>query len=423
MTCTVHKEDVCLKIEICGKEIFLTEFRVDDVDLQEFLHSFTDGDGKLPSDFEQLKREGHYLIHGDTQRRFCLKEREVYLKDTMENLLAKSLCYFSDMPVSYAVHVKASGRADITVLDNKRLAMEIKEKQVRGKSITVRYKDGTVDKGALKTEKYIKGPFGEKVSTVHYACVADSLLQMSRKVYALSYEAENERSLSAAVREAHRKRERSLPVKTKRFFRSWLEDIKLLPAIRQSNFLYAMPDEDRISKFKDLMKKEGYIRITPELAGQAKKFKLPRYFLKNSGTIGYAHSMSPEPWDKKDTLFLMKKEWAKMLDILIHEKPVQCSRELLTAMKVEAKYEASRGKNKKDAVTFSLIAGKLACFLEAADSHNLTHIFRGQAKDWVLPEFLSASEKDKLAEMYRLPERENSIVADRSAHYLDAAAR
>jgi len=126
---------------------------------------------------------------------------------------------------------------------------------------------------------------------------------------------------------------------------------------------------------------------------------------------------------KKDTLFLMKKEWAKMLDILIHEKPVQCSRELLTAMKMETKFEATKAKNGKNAVTFTAIENKLACFLEAADSHNMTHIFRGQTKDCVLPDFLSASEKEKLAEMYRLPERENSIVADRNARYLDVAGR
>lgn len=83
-----------------AEEVILTEFRVNDVELQDFLYSFTDGDGKLPSDFEQLKREGHYLIHGDAERSFCLKEREVYLKDTMENLLAKSICFFSNMPVS-----------------------------------------------------------------------------------------------------------------------------------------------------------------------------------------------------------------------------------------------------------------------------------------------------------------------------------
>ncbi|MBD5462688.1 MAG: hypothetical protein HDR24_06455 [Lachnospiraceae bacterium] len=401
----------------------MTEFRVSDVDLQEFLHSFTDGDGKLPSDFEQLKREGHYLIHGDTERSFCLKEREIYLKDTMENLLARSICFFSNMPISYAVHVKASGRADITVLDNKRLSMEIKEKQVKGKSITVRYKDGTSDKGALETEKYIKGPFGEKVSAVHYACVADSLLYLSREIYTLSYAAENERSLSAAVREIRRKREHSLPERAKGFFRSWLEDIKLLPAIRQGSFCHGMPDEDHIVKLKKLMKAEGYIRITPEQAAQAKKFNLPRYFLQNNGMVNYAHDVLSDLWDKKGALLLMKKEWAKMLDILVNEKPVRCPREILVAMKMEAKHEASIAKKEKDKETFAAIADKLGCFLEITDRHNLSHLFTGQGKDWVLPDFISEAEKEKLAVMYRLPERENAIVADWGARYLDTAGR
>ena len=52
-----------------------------------------------------------------------------------------------------------------------------------------------MDRGSLKTEKYIKEPFGEKINTIYYPSVADSLLQLSRKVYSLSYEAENERSL------------------------------------------------------------------------------------------------------------------------------------------------------------------------------------------------------------------------------------
>jgi len=50
----------------------LTEFMVNDVDLQEFLHSFRGGSGKLPSDFDQLKTEGHYLIHLDSESAFCL---------------------------------------------------------------------------------------------------------------------------------------------------------------------------------------------------------------------------------------------------------------------------------------------------------------------------------------------------------------
>ena len=49
--------------------------------------------------------------------------------------------------------MKAPGKADIEVPVNRKLAMEIKTKQVKGKSITMKYTDGTIDKGPLKTEK------------------------------------------------------------------------------------------------------------------------------------------------------------------------------------------------------------------------------------------------------------------------------
>lgn len=390
------------------------------MDLQEFLHSFADGDGKLPSDFDQLKTEGYYLIHGDTERAFCLKEREIYLKDTMENLLARSLCYFSDMPVSYEVHVKTAGRADIAVLDNRRLAMEIKEKQIKGKAITVRYKDGTVDKGPLKTEKYIRGPFGEKVDTIHYACVADSLLQMRRKVYSASYEAVNERSLSAAVREIHRKRERTLPLKPSAFLWTAIEDIKLLEVIRQTGYLYGVPDEVRISKLKELIEKEGYMKISPKQAEQAKKFNLPCFTLQKGGIIGYARDIQP---GEKAALLLMKKDWLKMLDILINEKPVHCSRELLVSLKMEARAAVSSAKNEENKAAFASIANKLTYFLEAIDAHNLKHILKGQTGDFLLPEFLSVDEKKKLSKPYPFPVQKNMVVAERKSRYPEAKTR
>lgn len=393
---------------------------INNVYLQEFLHSFTGGDGKLPSEFEQLKAERHYLIHWDSERAFCLKEREIYLKDTMENLLARSVCYFSDMPVSFAVHVKASGRADIEVLDTRKLAMEIKAKQVKGKSITMKYTDGTIDKGPLKTEKYIKGPFGEKVNTIYYASVADTLLALRREVYSASYEAINERSLSAAVREARRKRERTLPVKPPTFFRPFMEDMKLLLAIRQTRFLYGSPDEERISKFREQMDQEDYIRISPELAAKAKRFDLPRYALQKKGDISYAHDAQA---GGKNTLYLMKKDWAKMLDILIHEKPVYCSREFLVAVKQEVKAEASNAKTEKVAETFYSIYGKLSCFLEAIDRHNLSHLMKGQIDDRELPEFISLEERKELSRLYHFPERKVMAVADRSLRYLEAVER
>ena len=398
----------------------MDEYRVDDVDLQVFLHSFRDGDGKLSSDFEQLKTEGHYLIHWDSGRAFCLKEREIYLKDTMENLLAKSICFFSDMPVSFAVYVKASGRADIEVLDNRKLSVGIKEKQVKGKSITVKYKDGTIDKGPLKTEKYIKGPFGEKVNTIHYACVADTLLSLRREVYSASYEAVNERSLSAAVREIHRKRERTLPVKPPGVLRGVMEDLKLLLAIRQTRYLHGLPDEERIARFKEQMKKEGYIRISPELAAEAKKFRLPSYALQKGGKISYIHDVQTK---EKNPLYLMKRDWLKMLDILTNEKPVYCTRELLAAMKMEAKQEASGAKSEQDEEVFYSIESKLSCFLEEIDRHNLSHILKGQTKSWTLPEFISPDERRKLFSLYHFPEKEVMMVADRKSRYPEAMAR
>ncbi len=398
----------------------MEEYRMNDVDIPVFLHSFRGGDGKLPPDFEQLRTEGHYLIHWDSERAFCLKEREIYLKDTMENLLARSVCYFSDMPVSFAVHVKASGKTDIAVLDSRKLSMEIREKQVKGKSITVTYTDGTIDKGSLKTEKYIKGPFGEKVNTIHYACVADTLLALRREVYSASYEAANERSLSAAVREARRKRERTLPVKPLAFFRPFMEDMKLLLAIRKTGYQHGLPDEERISKFKEQMKQEGYIRISPELAAQAKKFRLPRFTVQRNGNITFANDIQS---GDKTSFYLMKKDWAKMLDILINEKPVHCSREILVAMKQEAKAKASGTETEKNAEIFHSIDSKLTCFLEEIENHNLLHILKGQAGDRELPEFISPEERKELSRLYRFPERKAMSVADRSPHYLEAMGR
>lgn len=96
---------------------------------------------------------------------FCLNEREAYLKDSMENLMARSLPYFSDMRFSFSVHIKdKTGKADITVLDNRKLSKEITKKQAKGKSLIIRYKSGKSQSSSLSTEQYIRGPFGEKIS-------------------------------------------------------------------------------------------------------------------------------------------------------------------------------------------------------------------------------------------------------------------
>ena len=199
-----------------------------------------------------------------------------------------------------------------------------------------------------------------------------------------------------------------------------MEDLKLLLSIRQTRYLHGLPDEERIARFKELMKKEDYIRISPELAAKAKRFRLPRYALQKGGEVSYIHDVQSR---EKNPLYLMKKDWLKMLDILTNEKPVYCTRELLVAMKMEAKQEASTAKTEKDAEVFHSIDSKLSCFLEAVDRHHLSRLLKGQAGDRELPEFISTEERKELSKMYRFPKRKVMSVADRSPHYLEAMGR
>ena len=199
-----------------------------------------------------------------------------------------------------------------------------------------------------------------------------------------------------------------------------MEDMRLLLAIRKTGYQHGLPDEERISKLKGQMEQEGYIRISLELAVQAKKFRLPRFTVQRSGNITFACDIQSRD---KTSLYLMKKDWAKMLDILINEKPVRCSRELLVAMKQEAKAKASGAKTEKDAEIFYSIDSKLSCFLEEIESHNLLHILKGQTGDRELPEFISPEERKELSKLYHFPERKLMSVADRSPHYLETMGR
>ncbi len=204
------------------------------------------------------------------------------------------------------------------------------------------------------------------------------------------------------------------------FFRPFMEDMKLLLAIRRTGYQNGLSDEERISKFKEQMKQEGYIRVSPKLTAQAKKFRLPRFTVQRSGNITFANDIQP---GDKASLYLMKKDWAKMLDILINEKPVYCSRELLVAMRQEAKAKASGAKTEEDAEIFYSIDGKLSCFLEEINRHNLSHILKGKMGDRELPEFISPEERKELSRLYRFPERKVISVADRSPRYLEAMGR
>lgn len=112
----------------------------------------------LSSDFLQIyqplpDQSTHYLVHIDKKRSFCLNERNVYLKNTMENLIAKSLKYISPLPVSASIHITENKDGipygTISILNNRELAKEIREKQQKGKEVYFQNKDGKIAKENL----------------------------------------------------------------------------------------------------------------------------------------------------------------------------------------------------------------------------------------------------------------------------------
>ncbi len=97
--------------------------------------------------------------------------------------------------------------------------------------------------------------------------------------------------------------------------------------------------------------KRCYISFQPDNAEgysaedkEAEKFRLPRFAVQKSGNIIFAHGIQPRD---KAYLCLTKKDWNKMLDILIHEKPVYWYRELLHCNEIEDKDNSIRRNDRK----------------------------------------------------------------------------
>lgn len=407
------------------REKSLKEYRIKDVDIHEFLHFIMEDGGKLPADFDLLQKGGNYLIHVDGEKAFCLNEREAYLKDSMENLMARSLPYFSDMRVSFSVHIKdKTGKADITVLDNRRLSKEIMKKQAKGKSLTIRYRSGKTKSSRLSTEQYIRGPFGEKVNCICYSYLADTLIRMRQDMFSgrgdffpFTYQAENERSLSATVREIHAVREKTLETKSVEQFRRDWNELQFLRMMDQYNYQKGRPDSERLNSFRQEIKQAGYKKVTKQMAAQAASFNLPVFALTKRGTIDYVRDINEV--GKKAPVF-MKKEWLGMLDILANKKEVPCSRKTLIRFR-DAAREAYDKAEQADKSELAGIAIKITYFLEAVDKRGLSNLL--QDRDILLngsiqiPSFLSAMEKESFQYLYKAGAQEHMAVAERAAYH------
>lgn len=403
----------------------MREYRIKDVDIHEFLHFIMEDGGKLPADFDMLQKNGNYIIHVDGDKAFCLNEREAYLKDSGENLMARSLPYFSDTRISLSVHMKdKEGKADITVLDNRRLSKEIMKKQAKGKSLTIRYRSGRTQSSRLSTEQYIRGPFGEKVSCISYTYLADALIQMRQDMfsgrgdfYPFVYQAENERSLPATVREVHTMREKTLEVKSmEQFCRDWNE-LQILRMMDQNNYQKDRPDSERLKSFRKEIIQAGYQQVTARTAVQAASFNLPVFTLTKRGIIDYVRNINA--LDKKAPVF-MKKDWLGMLDILVDKKEIPCSRNTLVRIRDAARDAYDKAK-KADKPELAGIAIKITYFLEAVDKNGLSGLL--QDRDILshvsieLPPFLSGLEKEKFRHIYEAGTQGHMAVAEKSAYH------
>lgn len=403
----------------------MKEYRIKDVDIYEFLHFIMEDGGKLPADFDMLQKSGNYIVHVDGIKAFCLKEREIYLKDSMENVMARSLPYFSDMRVSFSIHIKdKTGKADITVLDNRRLSKEIMKKQAKGKSLTIRYRSGKNKSSRLSTEQYIRGPFGEKVNCICYSYLADTLIRMRQDMFSgrgdffpFTYQAENERSLSATIREIHAMREKTFEtVSMEQFRRDWNE-LQFLRMMDQYNYQKGRPDSERLNSFRQEIKQAGYQQVTAQMAAEAASFNLPVFTLTKRGIIDYVRDINEA--DKKAPVF-MKKDWLGMLDILANKKEIPCSRKTLIRFRDAARDAYDKAKD-VDKPELAGIAIKITYFLEAVDKKGLSNLL--QDRDILLngsiqiPSFLSAMERESFQYLYKAGAQEHMAVAERAAYH------
>lgn len=381
--------------------------------------------GKLPADFDLLQKSGNYLIHVDGEKAFCLKEREIYLKDSMENLMARSLPYFSDTRISFSVYIKdRPGKADITILDNRRLSKEITKKQAKGKSITIRYRSGKTKNTCLSTEQYIRGPFGEKVNCICYAYLADALMRMRQDMFSgrgdflpFIYQAENERSLSATVREVHAVREKTFEIVSMEQFRGDWNELQFLRMMDQYNYQKGRPDSERLNSLRQEIKQAGYQQVTEQMAAQAASFNFPVFALTKKGIIDHVRDINA--LNKKAPVFI-KKDWLGMLDILVNKKEIPCSRNTLIRFR-DAARDAYDKAEQADKPELAGIAIKISYFLEAVDKKGLSNLlqdrdilFNGSIQ---IPSFLSAMERESFHYLYKAGAQEHMAVAEKASYY------
>ena len=108
-----------------------------------------------------------------------------------------------------------------------------------------------------------------------------------------------------------------------------------------------------------------------------------------------------------------------MLEILVNQKPVPCTRRILRSMEKAAR-DAYDSAAVADKPQLAGLAIKITYFLEAVDRHSLSDILqeeRDSSLESRAPDFLSEPEKEKFRYLLKKEEQKVMMVADRAVEY------
>lgn len=236
------------------------------------------------------------------------------------------------------------------------------------------------------------------------------------EISAFTYEAENERSLSAVAREAVAVRERTLPGKTLEQFKTWWEEKQLLQALKRQNYRPELPDKEKLATVRQLIHDGEYRRISTETAERAKTYNIPCFVPAREGNMDFVKNV--KLLDKNLPIYI-KAGWDKMLEILVNQKPVPCTRRILRSMEKAAR-DAYDSAAVADKPQLAGLAIKITYFLEAVDRHSLSDILqeeRDSSLESRAPDFLSEPEKEKFRYLLKKEEQKVMMVADRAVEY------
>lgn len=242
------------------------------------------------------------------------------------------------------------------------------------------------------------------------------MLSGSGEISAITYEAENEHSLSAVAREAAAGQERNLEEKTLDQFKTDWEERELLQALAKQNYCPELSDKEKLAAIRQLINDGGYRRIPAEAAKKAREFSIPCFVPAGGGEMDFVRDINS--LDKNLPIYI-KAGWDKMLDILVNRKPVPCTRSSLKSMEKAAR-DAYENAAEADKPQLAGMAIKISYFLEAVDKYCLSDILqgeRGKRLDIKAPDFLSAPEKKKFCYLLNKEEKKVTMVADRTMEY------